>query len=78
MYGSPSQVDTFDYKPDLLRLDGKAVPDSFKKADKVGGVFNACKDELMAGPWKWRRHGQGASGSPTSCPRPPGWPTTSA
>ncbi len=58
MYGSPSQVDTFDYKPDLLRLDGKPVPESFKKADKVGGVFNACKDELMAGPWKWKRHGQ--------------------
>jgi len=59
MYGSPSQVDTFDYKPDLLRLDGKPVPGSFKKADKVGGVFNACKDELMAGPWKWKRHGEG-------------------
>jgi len=59
MYGSPSQVDTFDYKPDLLRLDGKPVPDSFKRADKVGGVFNACKDELMAGPWKWKRHGEG-------------------
>ena len=59
MYGGPSQVDTFDYKPELAKLHGKKVPDSFKaKSDKVGGVFNHCKDELMDGPWKWAQHGQ--------------------
>jgi hypothetical protein len=59
MYGGPSQVDTFDYKPLLAKLNGKPVPDSIKKkSDKVGGVFGACKDELMAGPWKWQQHGQ--------------------
>src|SRR5436309_1312332 len=26
MYGGPSQVDTFDYKPELYKLDGKTVP----------------------------------------------------
>ena len=26
MYGGPSQVDTFDYKPALYPLDGKTVP----------------------------------------------------
>jgi hypothetical protein len=58
MYGGPSQVDTFDYKPELVKLHGKPVPDSFKKkSDKVGGVFSGCKDELMAGPWKWAQHG---------------------
>ena len=57
-YGGPSTFDLFDYKPDLLTLDGQPVPASFKKnPDKVGGVFNHCKDELMAGPWKWARHG---------------------
>src|SRR6476619_6159292 len=25
MYGGPSHVDTFDYKPELYRLDGKTV-----------------------------------------------------
>ena len=25
MYGGPSQVDTFDYKPDLYPLDGKTI-----------------------------------------------------
>src|SRR5262249_55136223 len=26
MYGGPSQVDTFDYKPELVKLDGKTIP----------------------------------------------------
>src|SRR4029453_16937564 len=25
MYGGPSQVDTFDHKPDLYRLDGRTI-----------------------------------------------------
>lgn len=58
-YGGPSTFDLLDYKPELLALHGKPVPDSFKQnPDKVGGVFNHCKNELMAGPWKWAQHGQ--------------------
>ncbi len=58
-YGGPSTFDLLDYKPELIRLHGQPVPESFKKnPDKVGGVFNHCKDELMAGPWKWAQHGQ--------------------
>lgn len=58
-YGGPSTFDLLDYKPELLKLNGQKVPESFKKnPDKVGGVFNHCKDELMAGPWKWARHGE--------------------
>ena len=26
MYGGPSHVDTFDYKPELFKLDGKTIP----------------------------------------------------
>ena len=58
-YGGPSTFDLLDYKPDLLRLNGQPVPDSLKQQpDRVGGVFNHCKDELMAGPWKWAKHGE--------------------
>jgi len=58
-YGGPSTFDLLDYKPELLKLNGQPVPASFKQhPDKVGGVFNHCKDELMAGPWKWARHGE--------------------
>ncbi|MFM8477583.1 MAG: DUF1501 domain-containing protein, partial [Planctomycetaceae bacterium] len=57
-YGGPSGFDLFDHKPLLTQLHGKPVPESFKQhADKVGGVFNHCRDELMAGPWNWQRHG---------------------
>jgi hypothetical protein len=59
MYGGPSQVDTFDYKPELFRLNGQPVPDSIKQiSDKVGGVFNSSKDKLMAGPWKFKQRGE--------------------
>ena len=58
MYGGPSSMDLFDHKPLLKELHGKPVPGSFKKQDKVGGVFNACKDELMSGPWEWKQHGK--------------------
>ncbi len=58
-YGGPPTFDLLDYKPDLIQLHGKPVPESLKKhPDKVGGVFNHCKDELMAGPWKWAQHGE--------------------
>jgi len=58
-YGGPSQVDTWDHKPLLAKLHGKPVPAEIRaKKDKVGGVFNACHDKLMAGPWAWRRYGE--------------------
>ena len=58
-YGGPSQVDTWDYKPELLRLHGQPVPASLKGTkDKVGGVFKACHDKLMHGPWGWKQYGE--------------------
>src|SRR5689334_14160086 len=49
--GGPSQVDTFDYKPDLLKLDGKPVPASLKSNDpRLAGTLKQCKDQVLAGP----------------------------
>ena len=57
-YGGPSTFDLLDYKPELIRRHSQAVPASLREQqDRVGGVFQHCKDELMAGPWKWRQHG---------------------
>src|ERR1051326_6539938 len=61
MVGGPSHVDTFDYKPVLQKLNGQLVPDSIRKAvnaTKFANVFHGCKDELMASPFQFRRHGQ--------------------
>lgn len=61
MVGGPSHVDTFDYKPILQELNGKPVPDLIRKAVEAtrhANVFHGCKDELMASPFKFARHGQ--------------------
>lgn len=58
-YGGPSSFDLLDYKPQLLKLHGQPVPKSIREQpDRVGGVFQHCRDELMAGPWRWQQHGQ--------------------
>ncbi len=58
-YGGPSTFELFDYKPELIRHHGQPVPASLKEhQDQVGGVFRHCKDELMAGPWRWRQYGE--------------------
>jgi len=61
LVGGPSQVDTFDYKPELQRLGGQPVPESFRKAvkaTKFANVFHGCKDELLASPFRFSRHGE--------------------
>jgi hypothetical protein len=53
MYGGPSQVDTFDYKPLLYDLDGKTVP---VKTKGRGGERNEGR---VVGPkWRFQQHGQ--------------------
>jgi hypothetical protein len=61
MVGGPSQVDTFDYKPELQKLNGRPTPESIKKAvqaTRFGNVFHGCKEELLASPYKFQQHGQ--------------------
>src|SRR4051812_21052938 len=61
MVGGPSQVDTFDYKPELQRLAGKPVPASLRKAveaTRFANVFHSCKDELLASPYAFKQYGQ--------------------
>jgi hypothetical protein len=61
MVGGPSQVDTFDYKPELQKLGGKPVPASLKQLlepTKHANVFHGCKDEMLASPFKFTQHGQ--------------------
>jgi hypothetical protein len=53
MYGGPSHVDTFDYKPKLYPLDGKTVP---IKTFGRGGKKNEGR---VVGPkWKFKQYGQ--------------------
>lgn len=53
MYGGPSQVDTFDYKPELYPLDGKTIP---VKTFGRGGRKNEGR---VVGPkWKFKQYGE--------------------
>ncbi|HXX93900.1 MAG TPA: DUF1501 domain-containing protein, partial [Planctomycetota bacterium] len=53
MYGGPSHVDTFDYKPELYPLDGKTIP---VKTFGRGGKKNEGR---VVGPkWAFKQYGQ--------------------
>ncbi len=59
MVGGPSQVDTFDFKPELQKLHGKPVPDSIREAvlaTRFKNVFVDCRD-LMGSPYEFRQYG---------------------
>ncbi|MAR08625.1 MAG: hypothetical protein CL681_21830 [Blastopirellula sp.] len=62
MSGGPSQVDTFDPKPELARLAGEDVPESL--ASRVPRIKRAGLKNLMASPWGFASHGE--SGLPVS------------
>src|SRR5262249_4252971 len=53
MTGGPSQVDTFDYKPDLQKRDGRTLDG----ADPKTGFFTTS-GKCLASPFKWSQHGQ--------------------
>ncbi|MGI9467685.1 MAG: DUF1501 domain-containing protein [Rubripirellula sp.] len=55
MSGGPSQVDTFDPKPELTKLAGQDVPASL--ARKVPRIKRAGLSNLLASPWKFRQQG---------------------
>ena len=59
--GAPSSMDSFDPKPELDRLAGQTMPESF---GKVGGQFTDGTQPILGTPWKFRRYGQ--SGLPVS------------
>src|SRR3954453_17038148 len=57
----PSQVDTFDYKPQLQRLDGQPLPSSLAQAierTKFANVTHGCEAKLLGSPYSWRQYGE--------------------
>ncbi len=52
MHGGPSQVDTFDYKPQLEKDHGKPLPFSKPR------VFSAQTGNLLKSPFKFQQYGQ--------------------
>src|SRR5439155_4441946 len=54
MNGGPSQVDTWDYKPELAKRDGQEL----KGFDHKTGFFTDQVGPLMKSPFKFQQHGQ--------------------
>jgi hypothetical protein len=52
MHGGPSHVDTFDYKPMLIKHDGRELP--FAKPR----VQFAQTGNLLKSPWRFRQYGE--------------------
>ena len=68
--GGVSHVDTFDYKPDLAKHDGKPLTDK-----GVIQTFFAQPGNLMKSPFAFARHGQSGHWASDLLP-PAAWPST--
>jgi hypothetical protein len=53
MSGAASQCDLYDYKPRLIKDDGK----DWDPGEKVE-LFQSSPGKTMAAPWKWKQYGQ--------------------
>jgi hypothetical protein len=51
MFGGPSQIDLFDYKPELQKRDGQSIDNEFRRNTQTKAVLQASKR-------KFAQHGQ--------------------
>ncbi|MCX6858288.1 MAG: DUF1501 domain-containing protein, partial [Verrucomicrobia bacterium] len=56
MIGAPSQLDLFDYKPELIQRSGQACPPELLKGRKF--AFIGKETELQGSPFQFKQHGQ--------------------
>lgn len=56
LVGGTSQVDLFDPKPDLAKLHGKPIPESFRTGVRLGQTTYAAP--VMQTPFQFRRYGE--------------------
>ncbi|GAG75291.1 unnamed protein product, partial [marine sediment metagenome] len=53
MYGGPSHVDTFDYKPNMIGMDNKTV-----KVETFGRGGKRSQGRIVEPRWKFRQYGE--------------------
>ena len=56
MAGSPSQLELFDHKPELARLDGKDCPPSFLAGQQFAFIQGVPK--MLGGQYPFQQHGR--------------------
>ena len=57
MAGGPSHLETFDHKPELAKLNGQPMPESFTKGQPIAQLQNQ-KLKCLGPLFPFRRHGQ--------------------
>jgi hypothetical protein len=63
MAGGPSQLELFDYKPELARLDGQPIPESFIKGKRFAFMDTFTKEhpKCLGSRRQFARHGRGGT-----------------
>ena len=56
MTGSPPNLDMFDYKPELVKYNGKDCPDDFLAGKTF--AFTTGVPKMMGSPREWSQHGK--------------------
>ncbi len=57
--GAPSQIDLFDYKPQLKKLQATELPESVRKGQRITGMTSGQSSLPVASSlFKFRQHGQ--------------------
>lgn len=64
MNGGPSHVDTWDYRPELIKRDGQTLADF----DNKTGFFPDAVGGLMKSPFEWKQHGESGTWAPDLFP----------
>lgn len=62
MAGGPSQLDLFDYKPLLNKMNGQDLPESVRKGQRLTGMSaNQARLPLAGSIFKFAQHGRGGA-----------------
>ncbi len=59
MSGGPSQLDSFDYRPELMKRQGEGLPDSYLKGKRPPGMAGSQTSfPLVPSAFEFKQHGQ--------------------
>jgi len=58
MAGGPSQLEMFENKPELSKLDGQPIPDSFVEGKRFAFMDSSHRRNLLASRRTFERHGE--------------------
>ncbi|HUE72120.1 MAG TPA: DUF1501 domain-containing protein [Pirellulaceae bacterium] len=58
MAGGPSQLDLFEHKPELTRLNGQPIPESYTAGKRFAFMDSSHRNNLLATKRAFQQHGQ--------------------